>query len=130
MRGGGTCLWPLQSKQRATVKALGIVQRNLGRRVTFGELAYLEHSEVWHEFLYRIVRGQSIALQWEYVNEGPLTPEELESFIADGLAQLVVGKERRDDEPEPARAPTTAQADRVAKAKEARRRHRGSEFGL
>lgn len=102
-----------------------MLQRNLGRRITRAELAYLAGSEIWHEFMYRVLRGECIALPWGYVEEGPLTPQELETFIAEGLAPLHAERKEEDAEPKPVAPPTyDPRKDRVRAAEASRRRLR------
>lgn len=117
-------------RQRATVKALGVLQRNLGRRIIASELTYLSHSEVWHEFLYRVIRGQCIALPWGYVEEGPTDAEALEQFIKLGLDPYHAPRPEAPDVPEPAPPDPTEREKRIEAAKASRRRHRGGIFGV
>lgn len=129
---GGTCQWPLKQRQRATVKALGVVQRNVGRRVTAGELGYLAHSEVWHEFLFRLIRGQTFALPWALVDEGPVNGQEIEQMIATGLAPYHAKRPEATDEPrpQPTRTPDDERSRRIEAAKASRRKHRGGFLGV
>lgn len=129
---GATCSWPVKQKQRATIKALGVLQRNLGRRITAVELTYLSGSEIWHELLYRLIRGQTIALPWAYVDEGPTEVEELEEMIASGLAPYHADRPQQEEvlpsvTPPPA---TGSREARIASAKAARRKHRGDFYGV
>jgi hypothetical protein len=122
----GTCLWPVQQKQRATVRALGMVQRNLGRRIIEEELSYLRHSEVWHEFLYRVIRGETIALPWQYVDDGPVGGQDLEDWIASGLAPYHVKRPQEEENVTPPPTgppePSSDRERRIRAAKMAKRR--------
>ncbi len=114
----------------ATIKCLGLLQRNLGRRITATELNFLTHSEVWHELRYRVIRGQTIALPWGYVDEGPVDGPGLEEMIAEGLAPYHAERPKVENVTPPPTKPTTPLEERVAAAKAAKRRHRGAFHGV
>jgi len=127
---GGSCKWPVARAQAANIKCLGILQRNVGRRITDGELNFLTHSEVWHELRYRVIRGQTIALPWGYVDEGPVDGPGLELMIAEGLAPYHAKRPEVENVTPPPPKPSTPLEERVAAAKAAKRRHRGAFYGV
>lgn len=78
------CGWPHSTRARGM--ALKFVRRNLLRRLTDKEIAYLHHSEVLHELAQRLVKGFTICVKADYLDEVRGGPA-IDDWLDEGLAQ-------------------------------------------
>lgn len=89
----GDCAFPLpnpQAERKARSKALRRIRRELGRRLRSRELGYLEGSEVFHEFRYRVWKNEPVLLAYDLVDGAVDGPASIESWLATGLQAGVV----------------------------------------